>query len=124
MKNFSFDLNCKVSIYVPSTVDINTVTDNTEVTKEVMKRMSLLFGGATVETKQGAWICENGELVTESINVVYSFCTSEQYDKYFHDMIKLAKDICIAMNQEAVTFETVDETGKIGVKFIDQSTEV
>lgn len=124
MKNFSFDLNCKVSIYVPSTVDVNTTTDNTEVTKEVLKRMSLLFGGATVETKQGAWICENGELVTESINVVYSFCTSEQYDKYFYDMVQLAKDICIEMNQEAVTFETVDETGKIGVKFIDQSTEV
>ena len=124
MKNFNFDLNCKVSVYVPSTVDVNTATDNAEVTKEVVKRMSLLFGGATVETKQGAWICESGELVTESINVVYSFCTSEQYNKHFSDVVRIAKDICIAMNQEAVTFEAVDKNGKIGVKFVNKETEI
>lgn len=124
MKNFNFDLNCKLSVYVPSTNDVYNTVDNTEITKEVLRRFASLFGGATVENKNGAWISNNGELVCESVNVVYSYCTREQYNKYFADVVKIAKDICIYMNQECVTFEAVDNTGKIGVKFIDATTEI
>lgn len=36
MKNFKFDLNAKVAIYVPSTTDVNQPCDNKVVVNKVM----------------------------------------------------------------------------------------
>lgn len=45
MKNFKFDLNAKVSIYVPSTTDVNVPTDNKEYVNKAMTKFSEWFGG-------------------------------------------------------------------------------
>ena len=38
MKNFKFDLNAKVAIYVPSTTDVNVPTDNKKFVNKVMTK--------------------------------------------------------------------------------------
>lgn len=45
MKNFKFDLNAKVAIYVPSTTDVNQPCDNKVIVNKVMTAFSKWFGG-------------------------------------------------------------------------------
>lgn len=44
---FKFDLDCKVAIYVPATVNVNQEIDNTEYVTRTIGELSDLFGGAT-----------------------------------------------------------------------------
>ena len=57
---FKFDLDCKVSIYVPSTVEVNKEVDNKEQVKRVITELSQMFGGATATEAVGGWVCDNG----------------------------------------------------------------
>lgn len=57
MKNFKFDLNAKVAIYVPSTTDVDVPTDNKEFVNKVMIKFSQWFGGCTSTTA-----CETGRV--------------------------------------------------------------
>ena len=105
MKAFKFDLDCKVSIYVPSTENVNKEVDNTEQVKNVIRELSVLFGGATASNAVGGWVSESGEIVIEHVTIVYSFCTSEQLNRHFEDIYAIAQRIKREMSQEAVTIE-------------------
>ena len=107
MKNlkFKFDLNCKFAVYVPSTVNINEETDNSEQVNKVMKSLSVLFGGSTATPAFGAWVCEDGNLVTEKVTIVYSYCTSDQATEHIDKVVKICEDLKKEMNQEAITLE-------------------
>lgn len=104
-KKFKFDLDCKVSIYVPSTYNVNEETDNTEQVRKVIKELSLMFGGATASNAVGGWVTESGETVIEHVTIVYSFCTSEQLKQHFDNVYAIAERIKREMQQEAVTLE-------------------
>lgn len=102
---FKFDLDCKVSIYVPSTVNVNEVVDNKEQVKRVITELSQMFGGATATEAVGGWVCDNGETVLEKVTIVYSFCNSESLQKHFADVYGICERIKKEMSQEAVTLE-------------------
>lgn len=102
---FKFDLDCKVSIYVPSTVDVNKEVDNKEQVKRVITELSQMFGGATATEAVGGWVCDNGETVLEKVTIVYSFCNSESLQKHFEDVYGICERIKKEMSQEAVTLE-------------------
>ena len=55
MKNlkFKFDLDCKFSVYVPSTVNVTEQTDNADMVKYVLAELSKMFGGATASRGVG-----------------------------------------------------------------------
>lgn len=63
------------------------------------------FGGATSTPAKGGWRSASGELVIEDVNIVYSYCTPEQADKSFKQILELCQYIKSAMKQEAVTLE-------------------
>lgn len=102
---FKFDLDCKVSIYVPSTVNVNEVVDNKEQVKRVITELSQMFGGATATEAVGGWVCDNGETVLEKVTIVYSFCNSDSLQKHFGDVYQICERIKKEMSQEAVTLE-------------------
>ena len=102
---FKFDLDSKVSVYVPSTVNVSEQTDNTEQVKNVIRELSQLFGGATATQAVGGWVSESGETILERVTIVYSFCTSEQLREHFEDVYGIAQRIKEEMSQEAVTLE-------------------
>lgn len=102
---FKFDLNCKIAVYVPSTFNVNERTNNTGIVLKVMEKMSELFGGATSTPAKGGWRSGSGELVIEDVNIVYSYCTPEQADKSFKQILELCQYIKTEMKQEAVTLE-------------------
>lgn len=56
MKNFKFDLNAKVAIYVPSTTDVNVPTDNKEFVNKVMTKFSEWFGGDRFTIDTGNYV--------------------------------------------------------------------
>ena len=102
---FKFDLDSKVSVYVPSTVNVSEQTDNSEQVKNVIRELSQLFGGATATQAVGGWVSESGETILERVTIVYSFCTSEQLREHFEDVYAIAQRIKQEMSQEAVTLE-------------------
>lgn len=102
---FKFDLDSKVSVYVPSTVNVSEQVDNSEQVKNVIRELSQLFGGATATQAVGGWVSESGETILERVTIVYSFCTSEQLREHFEDVYGIAQRIKQEMSQEAVTLE-------------------
>lgn len=105
MKNFKFDLNAKVAIYVPSTTDVNVPTDNKKFVNKVMTKFSEWFGGCTSTPAVGGWVSNSGSLVVENVTIVYAFCTPESFGEHFEEVMRLATEIRDEMKQEAVTLE-------------------
>lgn len=102
---FKFDLDCKVSVYVPSTNNVSVEVDNSEQVRNVIRELSQMFGGATATNAVGGWVAENGETILEKVTIVYSFCTSEQLRENFEAVYGIAERIKREMSQEAVTLE-------------------
>jgi len=102
---FKFDLDSKVSIYVPSTLNVSEHIDNTAKVREVITKLSNLFGGATATEAVGGWVTEDGQTIIEHVTIVYSFCTTEQLQEHFDAVYGICEDIKESMGQEAVTLE-------------------
>ena len=115
---FKYDLDCKVSVYVPSTMDVNKPVDNTEKVLEIIKKLSTIFGGATASNAFGGWVAQNGEVVTEKVTIVYAFCSSEQLSENIDTVYGICLDLKKSMKQEAITLEINGQ-----VKFISQKYE-
>ena len=101
----SYDMDNKVSIYVPSTVNINQRINNNKQVMDTIKQMSLLFGGATSYKCTGGWVADNSEIVTERVNIVYSFCSKKSLQDNLPKVINICQQIKKDMQQEAVTLE-------------------
>lgn len=102
---FKYDLDCKVSVYVPSTTNVNQPIDSTEKVLETIKKLSTIFGGATASNAFGGWVSKTGEVVTEKVTIVYSFCSSEQLAKNIETIYGICQDLKTSMKQEAITLE-------------------
>ena len=102
---FKFDLDSKVAIYVPSTINVNEETDNTAQVIRIIRRLSELFGGATASDAVGGWVAENGQTVIEKVKIVYSFCTSEMLKQHISTIIEICDELKTEMSQEAITLE-------------------
>lgn len=102
---FKFDLDSKIAIYVPSTVNVNESCNNSAMVRRVLSKLSELFGGATATPAIGGWMSSEAGLVTEKITIVYSFCKAEQFGEHFDEVLGLCEAIKREMSQEAVTLE-------------------
>lgn len=104
---FGSGLTHKVSVYVPSTVDVNQSLNESaakEIIHRVQREMSNLFGGATAITTEGAWVSQSGELVTEQVTVVYSFADVLASDVLVQ-IKTLAESLKVELKQESVAVE-------------------
>ncbi|WP_052045009.1 hypothetical protein [Prevotella amnii] len=102
---FKFDLDCKVAIYVPSTVDVDKEVNNEQQVLQIIKKLSLLFGGATASDAVGGWVANDGQTVIEKIKIVYSYCTSEQLKENIDTILEICENLKKEMLQEAITLE-------------------
>jgi len=101
----NYNMDNKVSVYVPSTVNVNKRIDNKKQVMAIIKQMSLLFGGATSYECVGGWVADNGDIVTEQVNIVYSFCDKKSLNNNLANVINICQQIKKDMKQEAVTLE-------------------
>ena len=98
-------LDHRVSIYVPSTTDVDQQADNRQQVERVAGEFSRMFGGATATTATGFWQSESAGLVAESTTIVYAACTAEQLEEHLAEVVELARQIKWEMRQEAVSAE-------------------
>lgn len=112
IENF-FCLDQVVKIYIPGTTNVNEPAPELQkqITTEALKLFSDLFGGATCGRYTGAWTSAGRGLVLENINIIYSFCTSEQFKNALPKIMKFGQSVCKQMNQDAISLEY---NGKLG----------
>lgn len=105
---FLFELDSRVSIYVPSTCDVDKADEGDlqgKFVNIIIKEFSEMFGGATATDAIGGWFSKDAGIVKERVKIVYAYCTKEAFVQNFDRVLALAKQICIEMSQEAVTVE-------------------
>lgn len=104
-KLFFFELDSKISIYVPSTVNVNQETDNTKQVNFVLSELAKLFGGATSTAASGAYLSSAGELIRENVTICYSNCKSVDFAKHAGKIVEICEKIKNDMRQECVALE-------------------
>jgi hypothetical protein len=62
-----------IAIYIPSTVDVDTVADTSAWVNGAMELFSNKFGGATKIDAVGGWVSPDVGLVLENVTRVYTF---------------------------------------------------
>jgi len=110
---YLFELDSKVTVYVPSTFNVSVETDNNEQVKHVLRELSIMFGGATATNAHGSWVCNDGSLVTESVTLVYAFTTSQILNKNMEKIVALCEHLKEEMQQEAISLEVNNKLGFI-----------
>lgn len=95
-------LTSRVGIGVPSTTDISVPTDTSSYVEETTRKLCRWFGGAIIDKRDGGYIANNGDLITEPIFWVISYCTTQQLEDYLVQVVIWAKTICKELRQENV----------------------
>ena len=103
-----FSLSHSVSIFVPSTSEINKNVDNTKQVNEVLEKLSNLNGGASAINLTGAWVSDTAGLVLENTVKVFSNC-EEITEEILNVVYDIAEEIKKSMSQDAVAVE-IDST--------------
>lgn len=98
-------LNSKVTVYVPSTTDVDKVIDNRPQVEAVARLLSDCFGGATASPVKGYWVANNGDLVVENTTMVFAYCTTEQATIHMPEIIQKCRELKRDMGQEAIAME-------------------
>ena len=95
----------KVSIYVPSTIDVNKVNSNFEnLTQDTIKKLQENFNKNVQRyNTQGAWKSENGEIVYEDINILTIEETEENFENTLSYFIQLANQFKKDLSQEGIS---------------------
>ena len=98
-------LKSKVTVYVPSTINVNEETDSTPYVELVARFLSEAFGGATAAPCAGYWVAADKSLVAERTTMVFAYCSTEQAEKYMDDVVRLCYRLKVEMSQEAIALE-------------------
>jgi len=97
-----------VKIYVPSTYNVDQKIDNYKFVEGIESGLSNLFGGSTTIEANGAYLSNNGFLVTEKINIVYAFCENLDNEK-IDSVLTLCEWLKKEMKQECISLEVNNE---------------
>lgn len=104
-----FKLSSKVTIYVPATINVNEVIDNTKYVDETASLLSELFGGATSTKALGYWKSASGELVKEETTMVFAYADEEDMHKNLGKAIDHCYKLLRDMKQESIAMEVNGE---------------
>lgn len=99
------NLNTKISIYVPSTIDIDSPVDNSAQVEKTAIFLSDLFGGCTACNVSGYWITQEKKLVQEKPVVVYAYTTAEKAQEAETKIIEYVQEMKKEMRQECISVE-------------------
>lgn len=106
LKNF-ISLSNIVRIYVPSTIDVNKKLDQTKIdyyNDLVLKTLSKLFGGATMQEGMGGWLDQKGNIVKENVTIVYSYASTIN-DEIENQLVQLCEILLKDLSQESIALE-------------------
>jgi hypothetical protein len=106
-------INQYVSVYVPSTKEVNKPISSGEriiITGEVVLKFTNSFGGCTTQDCRGAWKDSNDCIVYEDITIVKSFTDNP-------NALAIAREIALSLKKE-LTQESVTIESNDGIEFI------
>lgn len=108
LKNM-FKLSSKITVYVPSTCDIDKPVNTQEWVEAAATLLSNCFGGATSCAALGYWTSPTAGLVKEHTTQVFAYCS----DADLQAKIETVLDFCEAMKkdltQDAIALEVNGE---------------
>lgn len=102
-------LACRLTVYVPATVNVNEQIDNRIFVDATAKLLSTCFGGATSTHAVGYWQSTNGELVHENTTLVFAYCTQADLQLHIDGIYKHCQQLREQMKQEAIALEVNGE---------------
>ena len=98
-------LESNIKIYIPGTININQITNNSQFVDNTLKLLSNYFGGSTSYAAMGCWNSVNNGLIKENITVCESYCKETDLKKYISDIIDYCEGLKIELNQENISLE-------------------
>lgn len=100
-----FKLSSKVTVYVPSTTDVNKEIDNTLYVNSVAANLSTWFGGATSANVSGFWMSDTHGLVQEKTTTVYAYCDENALQENLENLLTMCQKMKNDLVQESVGVE-------------------
>lgn len=100
-----FKLSSRITVYVPSTIDVNKDFDNTEYVNKTHELLSTCFGGSTETKAVGCWISKKEGLVKESTTMVFSYCTESALDENIDKVYEWCLQMQEELAQESIAVE-------------------
>lgn len=96
-----------ISLYIPTTVDVNASVDTTPYVERTLAFLGQLFGGATTTTikARGVWNSAEVGLVSEDIHIVRSYATQTDLDAHLQQILDYVEQLKQALRQEAMAVE-------------------
>lgn len=100
-----FKLSSKITLYIPSTININQKIDNKKYVEEAALLLSNCFGGATSCEVLGYWNSPSAGLVKEKTTMVYAYCDTEGLKNHLDEVIDFCYELKEELKQDSVTLE-------------------
>lgn len=104
LKNM-FKLSSKITVYVPSTIDINVSVDTSEYVDACATLLSNCFGGATSCNTLGYWTSPTAGLVKERSIMVFAYCTDADLNNHIESVIDFCENMKTELKQDAIALE-------------------
>ena len=104
LKNI-FKLSSRVTVYVPSTIDINTEIDTTKYLDKTATLLSDCFGGATSTPALGYWVSPTAGLVKEKTTMIFAYCDEKSLNEKIDSVIDWCETMRVELKQDAIALE-------------------
>ena len=103
--NSMLKLSSKITVYIPSTTDINKAIDNTKYVNAAATLLSSLFGGATSCQVLGYWTSPKIGLVKEHTTQVFAYCSDVGLQEHIEKIIDFCANLKSELKQDAIALE-------------------
>ena len=100
-----FKLSSKVTVYIPSTKNINETINNTEHVNNCASLLSECFGGATSTPALGYWMSNTVGLVKESTTMVFAYASDTDLQTNIEKVITFCENLKVELSQDAIALE-------------------
>ena len=103
--NNMFKLSSKVTVYVPTTCDINKPCDTSEWVDACATLLSNCFGGATSTEALGYWTSPTAGLVKEKSIMVFAYCSDADLQAKIETVLSFCEAMKSELSQDAIALE-------------------
>ena len=104
LKNM-FKLSSKITVYIPSTVDINQTTNTQKYIDNCAVLLAENFGGATSCETLGYWVSPKAGLVKERSTMVFAYCSDKDLQEKTDNIVDFCEKMKTELKQDAIALE-------------------
>lgn len=104
LKNM-FKLSSKITVYVPSTMDIDKAVDTKKYIDACAVLLSESFGGATSCEALGYWVSNSAGLVKEKSTMIFAYCSDKDLQSNIEKVIDFCETMKTELKQDAIAVE-------------------